>query len=203
MAFDNTPFNLGAQNISEHSHGAHTGELSAGMIKETGCQYVLIGHSERRENHNESDEIVATKATMALDSGLTPIICVGEPLEIRESGQLESFLGHQLGMLLSKLSIAQLKRCIIAYEPIWAIGTGVTATPTQAQTTHQFIRHYLSLQDEMLGESMQLLYGGSVNAENAKDLFAQADIDGGLVGGASLNMNSFRAICEAAQTAKK
>lgn len=196
--FSKPGFALGAQTLSELDNGAHTGDISAQMLLEFGCRYVIVGHSERRDGHGESNEVVAAKAVKAIASGLTPIICIGESLATREAGGLESFLAAQLDALTAAMSAVELAKAVIAYEPIWAIGTGVTATPQQAQDVHAFVRGHLASFDEDLANAMQILYGGSVKADNAKELFAQADIDGGLIGGASLQVEEFRQVCQAA-----
>lgn len=196
--FSEPGFALGAQTLSELDNGAHTGDISAQMLLEFGCRYVIVGHSERRDDHGESSEIVAAKAVKAIASGLTPIICIGESLATREAGRLESFLTAQLDALTAVMSAAELAKAVIAYEPIWAIGTGVTATPQQAQDVHAFVRGHLASFDKNLADAMQILYGGSVKADNAKELFAQPDIDGGLIGGASLQVEEFRQVCQAA-----
>jgi triosephosphate isomerase (TIM) len=187
---------LGAQNLSTEVQGAFTGEISAPMLRECGCKFVIVGHSERRQLFGETDEQVAAKASVALHNGLTPIVCVGESLAEREAGNTLAVIGRQLNAIQKVLSTAELKQIVIAYEPIWAIGTGRTATPEQAQAVHRFIRQQMQLQQ---ADAALILYGGSVKAENAHALFAQADIDGGLVGGASLNAEEFVAICKAAE----
>lgn len=191
-------FALGGQTLSELDNGAHTGDISAEMLKEFGCRYVIVGHSERREDHCESNALVAAKALKAIESGLVPIICVGESLATREAGELEVFLAAQLDALTVSLTAEQLTKTVIAYEPIWAIGTGVTASPEQAQDAHAFIRGHLAKFDANVAANIQILYGGSVKADNAEELFAQTDIDGGLIGGASLKVDDFRKICQAA-----
>ncbi|MGB0215756.1 MAG: triose-phosphate isomerase [Alteromonas oceani] len=196
--FAGADFALGGQTVSELDNGAHTGDISAQMLIELGCNYVIVGHSERRDDHSESSELVAEKALKAISSGLTPIICIGESLQTREAGKLESFLAAQLDALTTLMTAEQLSKAVIAYEPIWAIGTGVTATPEQAQEVHAFIRGHLASFSEDLASGMQILYGGSVKASNAKELFAQPDIDGGLIGGASLKVEEFRQVCQAA-----
>jgi len=196
--FSGVDFALGGQTLSELDNGAHTGDISAQMLLEVGCQYVIVGHSERRDDHGESSELVAQKAAKAIASGLIPIICIGESLATRESGELESFLAAQMDALTALMTAEQLQQAVIAYEPIWAIGTGVTATPEQAQEVHAFIRSHLANFDKPLASMMQILYGGSVKASNAKELFAQPDIDGGLIGGASLKVEEFRQVCQAA-----
>ncbi len=197
-AFENAGFALGGQTLSELDNGAHTGDISADMLKEFGCQYVIVVHSERRDDHGESNELVAKKALKAIENNLVPIVCVGESLATREAGELESFLAAQLDALTATLSAQQLAKAVIAYEPIWAIGTGVTASPQQAQDAHAFIRAHLAKFDADVASGLQLLYGGSVKADNAAELFAQPDIDGGLIGGASLKVDDFRKICQAA-----
>ena len=172
----------GAQDVSAHEQGAYTGEVSAAMLQEFGCRYVIVGHSERRAYHAESDQLVADKAKAALTHGLVPIVCVGETLAERESGQTEAVVGRQLDAVIATLG-ADLAKVVVAYEPVWAIGTGKTASPEQAQAVHAFLRARLkSAQPD--AARVPLLYGGSVKPDNAAELFAQADIDGGLIGGA-------------------
>ncbi|MDN3640895.1 triose-phosphate isomerase [Simiduia curdlanivorans] len=186
---------LAAQDVSAHvDAGAFTGELSGAMLVDIGCQYAIVGHSERRAYHGESDQQVAAKALACLAIGLTPVICVGESLAQRESDETLAVIGSQLDAVLNVLEPAQLKNIVIAYEPVWAIGTGKTASPEQAQAVHHFIRARLGEQ----GAVVRLLYGGSVKASNAEELFAQADIDGALVGGAALHAEEFFQICQAA-----
>jgi triosephosphate isomerase len=177
--------------------GAHTGEVSASMLLEFGCRYVLVGHSERRSLYGESDDDVANRFQAAQEAGLVPVLCVGETLEERENGSTESVVERQLDAVLRMSGIASLDRAIIAYEPVWAIGTGKTASPEQAQTVHAFIRNKIALQDDTIAGHIRILYGGSVNGSNAADLFAREDIDGGLVGGASLTAEDFLAIRDA------
>ena len=197
-AFETHSFAIGAQNVSHLNNGAHTGELSVEMLKEAGCGYAIVGHSERREDQGESSELVALKAKQCVSSGVVPIICVGEPLEVREAGDVESFVGEQLDALVSAMSVDELSKTVIAYEPIWAIGTGKTASTEQAQEIHAFIRNLLAEKyGEQVAVNTSILYGGSCKSSNAKDLFAQQDIDGGLIGGASLNANDFLAIINA------
>jgi triosephosphate isomerase len=188
---------LGAQNLSTEVKGAFTGEVAAEMLKDCGCRYVIVGHSERRQLYQESDALVATKAAAALRAGLTPILCVGETLKQREAGSTLSVIEAQLGAVFTQLGTA-IEQTVIAYEPVWAIGTGQTATPEQAQKVHAFIRRLLAAATTKADE-ITILYGGSVKADNASTLFAQPDIDGGLVGGASLNAEEFAAICRAAE----
>ncbi len=186
---------LGAQNLSAELQGAFTGEVAAPMLRDCGCEFVIVGHSERRQLFGESDAQVALKAAVALRHGLTPIVCVGESLAEREADQTLDVIGRQLAAVQAQLSSDEVRQIVVAYEPIWAIGTGRTATPEQAQEVHAFIR--VQLEKQQAG-SVAILYGGSVKADNARALFAQQDIDGGLVGGASLNAEEFAAICNAA-----
>lgn len=188
---------IGAQNLNVNSSGAFTGEVSAEMIKDFGAGYVIIGHSERRSLYNETNDIVAEKVEAALNSDLTPIFCVGETLSDRETGNTEAVVEKQVMAVLDRTGAEVLKKIIIAYEPVWAIGTGVTATPEQAQETHRYIRSILSRYDESAAQITPILYGGSMNPGNAKELINCADIDGGLIGGASLEAESFLNICKA------
>lgn len=188
---------LAAQNVAAHASGAFTGETSAAMLKQLGCTYSLIGHSERRALYGEDDVQVLQKAQQLLAQQLVPILCVGETLAQREAGEAEAVVKQQVMAVIAELKAEERERLVIAYEPVWAIGTGKTATPEQAQAMHGFIRQTLSGVDEALAEELEILYGGSVNAANAQALFAQQDIDGGLVGGASLKANEFSQICEA------
>ena len=197
-AFDKDSFSVGTQNVSHLDNGAHTGELSVDMLKEAGCKYAIVGHSERREDQGESSELVALKAKKCVAAGVTPIICVGESLEIREADNVESFVCEQLDALINAMSVDELSKTVIAYEPIWAIGTGKTASPEQAQEVHEFIRGYFSKVDSQLAQGLRIVYGGSVKPDNAKTLFAQNDVDGGLIGGASLKAEDFISICQAA-----
>jgi triosephosphate isomerase len=187
----------GAQDCSAHEQGAYTGEVSAGMLRELGCRYAIVGHSERRQYHAESDQLVADKAKAALARGVTPIVCVGETLAQREAGQTEAVVKRQLSAVIHTLTHC-VGEMVVAYEPVWAIGTGKTATPEQAQAVHALLRAQLAAATPRAAE-MTLLYGGSVKPDNAAQLFAQADIDGGLVGGASLKAADFIAICRAVQ----
>ena len=186
----------GAQDCSSHDAGAYTGEISAAMLAEFGCCHVIVGHSERRALHGESDALVAQKAAAALKHGLVPIVCVGETLAEREAGQTEAVVGRQLGAAIALLD-KRIDGVVVAYEPVWAIGTGKTATPAEAQAVHAFLRKTLATAGAASG-SLRILYGGSVKADNAAELFAQPDIDGGLIGGASLKAADFIAICRAA-----
>lgn len=189
----------GAQNVSQYAKGAYTGEVSAHMLLDFGCSHVIVGHSERRALYGEIDAIVAAKFAAALSAGLTPILCVGETLEQRDAGVTEAVIGGQLDAVLAAAGIEGMGRAIIAYEPIWAIGTGKTASPAQAQAVHAFIRGKFAALDEDMAAALVIQYGGSVKAANAAELFAQPDIDGGLIGGASLVADEFIAICRAAQ----
>ena len=189
---------LGAQNVSEHESGAFTGEVAPAMLRDIGCEYVIVGHSERRALYGETSFAVAAKFKAALDAGLKPILCVGETLEQRESGGTESVVEVQLGAVIDKVGIAAFKSAVVAYEPVWAIGTGVTASPEQAQDVHRHIRGVMAGHDAEVAESTQILYGGSMKGENAAGLLAMPDIDGGLIGGASLKAGDFLAIAEAA-----
>ena len=188
----------GAQNLNPAEKGAYTGDISAGMLLDFGCRYVLVGHSERRALFGESDKDVAMRFEAAHRSGLEPVLCVGETLAEREKGETESVVERQLEAVLQGSGIGAFGRAVIAYEPVWAIGTGQTATPEQAQAVHSFIRNKISSQDGTIGGHIHILYGGSVNGSNAADLFAREDIDGGLVGGASLTAEDFLAIRDAA-----
>ena len=186
----------GAQDCSSHDSGAYTGEISAAMLAEFGCCHVIVGHSERRALHGESDAVVAQKAAAALRHGLVPILCVGETLAEREAGQTEAVVARQLGAAIELLD-KRIDGVVIAYEPVWAIGTGKTASPAEAQAVHAFLRKTLAVAGAA-SASLRILYGGSVKADNAAQLFAEPDIDGGLIGGASLKAADFIAICRAA-----
>ena len=189
----------GAQNLSQYDKGAYTGEVSASMLLEFGCRYVIVGHSERRALFGETDAVVAAKFAAALAAGLTPILCVGETLEERDAGRAESVIARQLDAVIAGSGMAGLAKSVVAYEPVWAIGTGKTASPEQAQAVHAFIRRKLAALDADIAAALVIQYGGSVKAANAAELFSQLDIDGGLVGGASLDLDEFMAICQAAQ----
>jgi len=185
---------LGAQNVCDAEAGAYTGELSAAMLKECGCQYAIVGHSERRSLYQESDQLVAKRFLMAVASGIKPILCVGESLEEREAGITEDVVARQLDAVIEARGVSVMAEGVIAYEPVWAIGTGKVATPEQAQSVHRFIREKIARLDEAVAQKIQILYGGSMNASNAGDLLTQPDIDGGLIGGASLKAADFLAI---------
>ena len=190
---------IGAQDVSEHERqGAYTGEVSAAMLVDVGAQWTLVGHSERRQYHAESNDLVARKFAAARAAGLTPILCVGETLAQREADETEAVVGAQIKAVLALNGIASFDTAVIAYEPRWAIGTGRTASPEQAQQVHAFIRSQLAKEDAMIAGLTRLLYGGSVKAANAAELFAQPDVDGGLIGGASLVAADFLGICAAA-----
>ena len=191
---------FGAQDVSEHGQGAYTGEVAAAMLKDVGCAYVLVGHSERRQYHAESDERVAAKFVAAQAAGLIPILCVGETLAEREAGTTEAVIGRQLDAVIARAGIAAFAQAVVAYEPVWAIGTGRTASPEQVQAVHAFMRDKFAAHDATIANSLRLLYGGSVKPANAAELFGQADVDGGLIGGASLMASDFLAIGAAAQT---
>lgn len=188
----------GSQDVSAHEQGAYTGEVSAGMLHEFGCRYALVGHSERRAMHAEGDSLVADKAKAALARGVTPIVCVGETREQREAGETEAVVKRQLAAVIHALGHCA-GEIVVAYEPVWAIGTGLTATPEQAQAVHALLRAQLRAATGARADEMKILYGGSVKPDNAATLFAQADIDGGLIGGASLKAADFVAICRAAR----
>ena len=188
----------GAQNVSEQAKGAFTGEVSASMLLDFGCKYVIVGHSERRSLYGESDELVASKYMAAQSAGLIPILCVGESLDERESGITEAVVARQLDAVINAAGVASLAKAVVAYEPVWAIGTGKTASPEQAQAVHAFIRGKIAALDADVADQLVIQYGGSVKAANASELMAQPDIDGGLIGGASLVADEFIAICRAA-----
>ena len=189
---------VGAQNVSEHEKGAFTGEVAPAMLRDVGCDYVIVGHSERRSLYGETSEQVAAKFVAAQAAGIVPILCVGETLEEREAGTTEAVVDEQLDAALSAAGIEAFARAVIAYEPVWAIGTGMTATPEQAQDVHRHIRARLAEHDPAIADGVQILYGGSMKGDNAAGLLAQPDIDGGLIGGASLKAEDFLAIARAA-----
>ncbi|MBC8211989.1 MAG: triose-phosphate isomerase [Gammaproteobacteria bacterium] len=189
---------LGSQNICDQESGAFTGELAPSMLKEFNCNYAIIGHSERRSLYAESDELVARRFAMAVKSGITPLFCIGETLDEREAGVTQDVVSRQLDAVINTQGIEALAQCVIAYEPVWAIGTGKTASPEQAQAVHAFIRGKLAALNTSVADKVQILYGGSMNAANAAELLSQPDIDGGLIGGASLKAVDFLAIGKAA-----
>ena len=188
----------GAQDVCEHEHGAYTGGVSAGMVADFGCRFVIVGHSERRALFGDNDAVVAKKFAAVLKAGLTPILCVGETLAERESGVMEQVIARQLDAVIALSGVTALGQAVAAYEPVWAIGTGKTATPQEAQAVHAFIRGRIADQDMRVADGLPLLYGGSVKAANAGQLFSMQDIDGGLIGGASLVAEEFAAICKSA-----
>ena len=198
-ALQGSPVALGAQDVSQHEKGAYTGEVSASMLQEFGVRYALVGHSERRQYHGETDAVVAAKAQAALAKGITPIVCIGETLEERDSGKTEEVVKRQLAAVIHQVGHC-VSELVVAYEPVWAIGTGKTATPEQAQAVHAVLRAQLAAASEQ-AQRIPLLYGGSMNPANAAQLLAQADIDGGLIGGASLKASDFLQIIAAAQAA--
>jgi len=190
---------IGAQNVSAHESGAYTGEISTQMLQELSVKFVIIGHSERRSYYKETSSQIAHKLSAVLKAGLTPILCIGESEAERIAGQTESVLASQLQPVIDEVGIDNFADIVIAYEPVWAIGTGKTASSEMAQETHQFIRNFLAQANESVATKVPLLYGGSVNASNCEELFAQTDIDGGLIGGASLQVEQFKKICSAAK----
>lgn len=190
----------GGQDLSTEKSGAYTGEISASMLNDFGCKYVIVGHSERRAYHFESDQVVAKKFAAAREAGLVPILCVGETLKEREQGITEQVVARQLDAVIELEGIAALADCVVAYEPVWAIGTGMTATPEQAQEVHAFLRGRVAAQDSNVAMGLRILYGGSMKPSNAAELMAKADIDGGLIGGAALKAEDFLGICSAANS---
>ncbi|KQQ96743.1 triosephosphate isomerase [Massilia sp. Leaf139] len=197
-ALAGAPLAWGAQDVSVHASGAYTGEVAAAMLADFGCRYVIVGHSERRAYHGESDELVAQKALAALNAGLTPIVCVGETLAQREAEQTNAVVGKQMAAVLELLDEGMVERIVVAYEPVWAIGTGKTATPAMAQEVHAQLRSQLRARSAAAADKVAILYGGSMKPDNAVELLAQADIDGGLIGGAALKAADFLAIIQAA-----
>ena len=185
------PIQLAAQDVCADAQGAFTGEVSAAMLQDVGCDYVIVGHSERRLLYHDSDQLVARKFAAAQAKSLVPIVCVGEQLTERETGRTEEAVGRQLDVVLDLCGVAALREAVIAYEPVWAIGTGRSATPEQAQAVHAFIRERIRMRDAKVAEATRVLYGGSVKANNAAALFSRPDVDGGLIGGASLNAEEF------------
>lgn len=196
-AVEGTNIRLGAQNVAVEEGGAYTGEVAGAMLRDVGCHYVIVGHSERRSLYGETDELVAAKYGAAQRDGLVPILCVGETLEEREDGVTDQVVERQLRAVLGQAGIGSFSSAVVAYEPVWAIGTGRTATPEQAQEVHALIRGILVADDDTIGNSVRILYGGSVKPSNAEDLFSMPDVDGGLVGGASLEAEGFAEVCRA------
>ena len=188
---------LGAQDVCAEAQGAYTGEVSAAMLRDVGCRYVIVGHSERRHLYQEDDQAVARKFVAVQREGLVPILCVGETLAERERWATEDVVGRQLEAVLALAGVAAFSQAVVAYEPVWAIGTGKNASAEQAQAVHAFVRSRIAAKDAILAASLRVLYGGSVKAANAAEIFAQADVDGGLIGGASLKGEEFRRICQA------
>lgn len=197
--FESNELLLGGQNLSEFDSGAHTGEIAGKMLKEAGCSHVIVGHSERRADNYESNIIVASKVEAALRNGLTPVLCVGEPEEIREKNEFLPYIAEQLDAVVDNIGVQAFSDLVLAYEPVWAIGTGKTASPAQAQEVHKFIRAHLAKSAQNVAEKILILYGGSVKPGNASELFSQPDVDGGLIGGASLSPQDFLSICQAAK----
>jgi len=198
--FEDRPIAFGAQDVSSNEQGAYTGEVSASMLVDVGARYGLVGHSERRQYHGESSELVALKFQAAIRAGLRPILCMGEGLEQREQGLTEQVIASQLAPVLERVGVAAFADAVLAYEPVWAIGTGRSATPEQAQAVHAFIRGQIAAQDARIADSLPILYGGSVKPDNAAALCQQPDVDGGLIGGASLVAADFLAIVRAARS---
>ncbi len=192
----------GAQTVSEHDSGAYTGDVAAAMLLEFGCSHVIVGHSERRTYHGESNAAVAKKVVQALKSGLTPIVCVGETLAERQANRTDAVVGEQLDAVLEAVQPDDVARLVVAYEPLWAIGTGITATPRMAQTVHEVLRAKIAAKNAGAAPHVRILYGGSMKPDNAGQLLAMPDIDGGLIGGASLKAEDFLAIAQAAQPVK-
>ncbi|QIK37158.1 triose-phosphate isomerase [Caldichromatium japonicum] len=192
-----TPVRLGAQNVCSEPSGAYTGEIAAAMLKEFGCRYVICGHSERRDYYSETDALIAKKMVRVIEAGMRPILCVGETLEQREQGLTQTVVASQIDAVIAANGIQSFAQIEIAYEPVWAIGTGRTATPEQAQEVHSFIRARIANHDALIADKIRILYGGSMKAGNAAQLLAMPDIDGGLVGGASLVAGEFLAIWQA------
>lgn len=190
-AIKNTPLSLGSQNVADQESGAYSGEISAAMLKECGCTYALVGHSERRSYYGDTDESVATRFCQAQKEGVVPVLCIGESLEERESDKTFAVIDRQLNAVIDMAGVDALEKSVIAYEPVWAIGTGKTATDDQAQEVHKYIRQQIAAKSQSVADKIQILYGGSVKPDNAKAIFAMPDIDGGLIGGASLDAASF------------
>src|SRR6202453_583365 len=196
-ALEDAPIAVGAQDVCAESGGAFTGQVSAAMLKDVGCGYVIVGHSERRRWYHEDDALVARKFAAALAGGLTPVLCVGETLEEREAKPTEAVVGRQVDAVIAMHGAGAFAQAVLAYEPVWAIGTGRTASPEQAQAVHAFLRGRIAVHDAKMAGHLRILYGGSVKAGNAAELFAMPDVDGGLVGGASLGAGGFRRVCGA------
>jgi triosephosphate isomerase len=195
---DEGPIRVGAQDVCAEATGAFTGQVSASMLKDVGCQYVIVGHSERRRLYHEDDALVARKFAAVFRAGLTPVLCVGETLHEHEAHQAEAVVARQLDAVIAMYGIASFENALLAYEPVWAIGTGRTASPQQAQSVHAYLRGRIAAQDANIARHLRILYGGSVKGGNAAELFMMPDVDGGLVGGASLSADEFQQICAAA-----
>lgn len=198
LALAGSVLGFGAQDVSAHMAGAYTGEISVSMLQDFSCKYVILGHSERRAYHGESDALIALKTERVIQSGMTPIVCVGETLAQREAGQTKAVVCAQMDVLLAAIGDADLGSVVIAYEPVWAIGTGKTATPEMAQDVHAILRAKLTQKNAELAQAVRILYGGSMKPDNARELLAMPDIDGGLIGGAALNSTDFLAIVHSA-----
>jgi triosephosphate isomerase len=198
QALSGSPVAWGGQDVSQFGAGAYTGAVTAAMLADFGCKYAIVGHSERRSVFADTDAEVAAKFDAVCKAGLVPILCLGESLQERESDVTETVVGRQLDAVIAESGVASLARAVVAYEPVWAIGTGKTASPAQAQAVHAFIRGRVAASDAVIAAGLQILYGGSVKAGNAAELFGQSDIDGGLIGGASLVADEFMAICRSA-----
>lgn len=202
-AFEGSDFKTGAQNVHTEDNGAFTGEISTSMIKDTGCEYVIVGHSERREYNGEDNQVVAAKAKKVIDDGLKAIVCVGEVLEERKANRHQSVVKEQVDAVIKMLDKEKSDSFVIAYEPVWAIGTGETASPEQAQEMHEFIRGLIADEwDKETADTIRILYGGSMKPANAEELLSQSDVDGGLIGGASLKADSFSEIIEISESIK-
>jgi triosephosphate isomerase len=195
---DDGAIKVGAQDVSAESSGAFTGQVCASMLRDIGCSHVIVGHSERRRLNHEDDGLVARKFTAAQNAGLTPVLCVGETLEEREAGHTQAMIARQIDAVLTLHGAGVFANAVVAYEPVWAIGTGRNASPAQAQEVHAFVRNRIAAHDAIIADRLRILYGGSVKGGNADELFAQPDVDGGLVGGASLSAAEFQQICAAA-----
>ncbi|WP_298774877.1 triose-phosphate isomerase [uncultured Shewanella sp.] len=200
LDFKSSVIKLGAQSVSEYDKGAYTGEISASMLKDSGCQYVIIGHSERRNHFGETSDVIAEKFAAAKEKGLIPILCMGESAEERGANQTFNVISNEIDTIIARNGINAFDKAVIAYEPLWAIGTGNSATPEQAQEVHGFIRKRLLEGSPSIGENIRILYGGSVTPSNAADLFAQPDVDGGLIGGVSLKPTDFLSLCTIAMS---
>ena len=198
LLLSETSIGVGAQDVCAEREGAFTGQVGAAMLKDVGCRYVIVGPSERRRLYHEDDALVARKFAASLGAGLIPVLCLGESLEEREAERTEAVVARQLDAVIAMHGVASFSGAILAYEPVWAIGTGRTASPDQAQAVHAFLRSRIAAQDAKIARDLRILYGGSVKGGNAAELFSRPDVDGGLVGGASLSAEEFQQICAAA-----